>query len=86
MKLKNILVTNEKRELVYVGEDIRPVVMNVYMSEPLGYGAGRMMTDDEFLLRKKNGNESRWEAVPDSLKTELSFWLLFTGTWIHSIC
>ena len=50
MKLKNILVTNEKRELVYVGEDIRPVVMNVYMSEPLGYGAGRMMTDDEFLL------------------------------------
>ena len=27
MKLKNILVTNEKRELVYVGEDIRPVVM-----------------------------------------------------------
>ena len=50
MKLKNILVTNEKRELVYVGEDIRPVVMNVYMSEPLGYGAGRMMMDDEFLL------------------------------------
>ena len=99
MKLKNILVTNEKRELVYVGEDIRPVVMNVYMSEPLGYGAGRMMMDDEFLLflpdvsiiseeeRKRFYLDvNKWEAVPDSLKTELSFWLLFTGTWIHSIC
>jgi DNA-binding NtrC family response regulator len=50
MRLNNILIANEKDELVFVGPEIRSDVLKNNLPEPFGYSSGKMMADDSFLM------------------------------------
>lgn len=50
MNLNNILIANEKEELVFAGPDIRSDVLKSNLPEPFGYSSGQMMADDSFLM------------------------------------
>lgn len=50
MNLNNVLISNEKKELIYIGTGLPTGVLRSDMSNPLGYSSGQMMADDCFLL------------------------------------
>lgn len=50
MNLNNVLISNEKNELIYIGTGLPTGVLRSDMSNPLGYSSGQMMADDCFLL------------------------------------